>query len=145
MLFRSRRLRARDPLAEDEAGDALAESAPEVDYDTYAEGEALLGWLNVSVMLRSDSEIDGNELLRALADRRPVPTEDEVAAAIQRRVTAANGVAPLVPLGHRRNLHVILEESFFDPTVLSGANYSEDPIDPRYDAVLAVEIGRAHV
>jgi phosphoglycerol transferase MdoB-like AlkP superfamily enzyme len=75
------------------------------------------------------------EALRALADRRPVPTEDEVAAAIQRRVVASNGVAPLVPLGHRRNLHVILEESFWDPTVLSAANYSEDPIDPRFRAL----------
>lgn len=75
------------------------------------------------------------EALRTLADRRPEPTEDEVAAAIRRRVAASNGVAPLVPLGHRRNLHVILEESFWDPTVLSAANYSEDPIDPRFRAL----------
>jgi len=72
------------------------------------------------------------EGLRALADRRPVPTEEEVAAAIQRRVVASSGVQPLVPLGHRRNLHIILEESFWDPTVLSAAGYSGDPIDPRF-------------
>jgi hypothetical protein len=39
------------------------------------------------------------ESLRTLADRRPVPTEDEVAAAIQRRAAASSGVQPLVPLG----------------------------------------------
>ena len=72
------------------------------------------------------------EGLRALADRRPIPTEGEVAAAIQRRVVASGGAQPLVPLGHRRNLHVILEESFWDPTVLSAAGYSGDPIDPRF-------------
>jgi phosphoglycerol transferase MdoB-like AlkP superfamily enzyme len=75
------------------------------------------------------------ELLRTLADRRPMPTEDEVAAAIDRRIAASAGVQPLVPLGHRRNLHIILEESFWDPTVLSSAQYSEDPIDPRFRAL----------
>lgn len=49
--------------------DRLANSAPEVDYDIYADGEALLGWLNASVSLRSLSPLDGNELLRALAAR----------------------------------------------------------------------------
>jgi hypothetical protein len=46
-------------------------------------------------------------------------------------------IAPLVPVGHRRNLHVILEESFWDPTVLSAARYSADPIDPRFRALWA--------
>jgi hypothetical protein len=72
------------------------------------------------------------EGLRALASRPSVPTRDEVAAAIERRVAASQGVAPLVPLGHRRNLHIILEESFWDPTVLAAAHYSADPIDPRF-------------
>jgi G3E family GTPase len=47
--------------------EALADSAPEVDYEIYAEGEALLGWLNASVFLRAATGVDGNELLRALA------------------------------------------------------------------------------
>jgi G3E family GTPase len=49
------------------AGESLAVSAADVDYDTYAEGEALLGWLNASVFLRGPAEVDGNELLRTLA------------------------------------------------------------------------------
>ena len=48
---------------------APASTAPDVDYETYAEGEALLGWLNASVSIRSVAEVDGNELLRALASR----------------------------------------------------------------------------
>jgi phosphoglycerol transferase MdoB-like AlkP superfamily enzyme len=73
------------------------------------------------------------ESLRALAVRRPEPTKEEVAAAIQRRAAASSGVVePLVPFGHRRNLHIILEESFWDPTILDKAGYSADPIDPRF-------------
>jgi G3E family GTPase len=38
-----------------------------VDYETYAEGEALLGWLNATVDVSSANAIDGNALLRQLA------------------------------------------------------------------------------
>lgn len=49
--------------------EAQAESAPEVDYEIYAEGEALLGWLNAAVRIRAETELDGNELLRGVAAR----------------------------------------------------------------------------
>jgi hypothetical protein len=39
----------------------------EIDYDIYAEGEALLGWLNCTVQLASDTPFDGNQTLVALA------------------------------------------------------------------------------
>lgn len=42
-------------------------SSMEVDYDLYAEGEALLGWLNATLQLSSDVEFDGNRLLLDLA------------------------------------------------------------------------------
>ena len=42
-------------------------AAPDVDYDTYAEGEALLGWLNATARVRSAAPFDGNALLRELA------------------------------------------------------------------------------
>ena len=41
-------------LAENPASRAL-----EIDYDIYAEGEALLGWLNCTVQLRAESPFDG--------------------------------------------------------------------------------------
>lgn len=40
----------------------------EINYDTYAEGEALLGWLNCTVRLKSDQLFDGNHTLVALVD-----------------------------------------------------------------------------
>ncbi|MCC6588652.1 MAG: cobalamin biosynthesis protein P47K [Bryobacterales bacterium] len=42
--------------------------APEVDYEVYAEGEALLGWLNAAAKIESDTPFDGNALLRRIAD-----------------------------------------------------------------------------
>ena len=58
-------------------GDAM-----EVDYETYAEGEALLGWLNATVALSSPAEFDGNAYLVSLTDavhRRLVAHDIEVA------------------------------------------------------------------
>jgi hypothetical protein len=42
--------------------------APEVDYEVYAEGEALLGWLNAAAQIEAAEAFDGNALLRRLAD-----------------------------------------------------------------------------
>jgi G3E family GTPase len=44
-----------------------SQQAPDVDYEVYAEGEALLGWLNASVTVTSSQEFDGNGFLNALA------------------------------------------------------------------------------
>ena len=46
--------------------DASAWPAPDLDYDTYAEGEALLGWLNATVRLEAAVPFDGNCLLADL-------------------------------------------------------------------------------
>jgi G3E family GTPase len=48
-------------------GEMNLRHAPEVDYEIYAEGEALLGWLNASVRLESPAPFDGNALLRQIA------------------------------------------------------------------------------
>ena len=42
-------------------------AAPDVDYAAYAEGEALLGWLNATVRVSSGTPFDGNALLCGLA------------------------------------------------------------------------------
>lgn len=39
-----------------------------VDYDTYAEGEALLGWLNATIDLNAVKPLDGNQLLVQLSN-----------------------------------------------------------------------------
>lgn len=38
----------------------------DIDYDTYAEGEALLGWLNARALIRTAAEFDGNALVMTL-------------------------------------------------------------------------------
>ncbi len=50
----------------------------EVDYQVYAEGEALLGWLNATLRLDSAEEIDGNAWTRDIADelRRHLQTAE---------------------------------------------------------------------
>lgn len=50
------------------SGEMDLREAPEVDYEIYAEGEALLGWLNAAANLDAREPFDGNALLRRLAD-----------------------------------------------------------------------------
>jgi G3E family GTPase len=48
-------------------GRQSAHPAMAVDYEIYAEGEALLGWLNATVALRASTAFDGNLALREFA------------------------------------------------------------------------------
>jgi G3E family GTPase len=48
-------------------GEQTARATMEVDYQIYADGEALLGWLNATVELRSESGFDAETILKALA------------------------------------------------------------------------------
>jgi G3E family GTPase len=50
------------------SGPLASRAAMDVDYDTYAEGEALLGWLNATCSVSSAAPFDGNRLLPRLAD-----------------------------------------------------------------------------
>lgn len=51
------------------AGEMDAAKVLDIDYEQYADGEALLGWLNATVRIEADDEVDGNELLLELAGR----------------------------------------------------------------------------
>lgn len=55
---------ARIATTEQPAGEAMA-----VDYEVYADGEALLGWLNCTAALAATTDFDGNVLLQSLARR----------------------------------------------------------------------------
>jgi G3E family GTPase len=48
---------------------AASEPAMHLDYEIYAEGEALLGWLNSTVALAAGSPFDGNDLLASIGTR----------------------------------------------------------------------------
>jgi len=50
------------------ASDQPSLPAMAIDYDTYADGEALLGWLNATVEIAGAASFDANVLLRDLAD-----------------------------------------------------------------------------
>ncbi|WP_374655312.1 LTA synthase family protein [Dongia sp.] len=82
------------------------------------------------------------ELVRGVALASPAPDRETVAAAIQRRLAAAEPtalapttLAPTTLAGHRRNIHVVLEESFWDPAPLTAAGLKESPLDPRFLAL----------
>ena len=51
------------------SGDLGTGPSMEVDYELYAEGEALLGWLNCTITVSGPDSIDGNQLVRQIADR----------------------------------------------------------------------------
>ncbi len=51
-----------------EASEQVERRTMEVDYGVYAEGEALLGWLNATVACRPDVDFDANLFLRAYAE-----------------------------------------------------------------------------
>jgi G3E family GTPase len=53
-------------IESDEQG---ARNAMEVDYEVYADGEALLGWLNATVQVRHAQHFDSETVLKALAGR----------------------------------------------------------------------------
>jgi len=52
-----------------ESGVARTDGAMSVDYETYAEGEALLGWTNAAAAVDADDEFDGNALLLDIGQR----------------------------------------------------------------------------
>jgi Ni2+-binding GTPase involved in maturation of urease and hydrogenase len=68
-------------------GDMDIREAPEVDYEIYAEGEALLGWVNVSARIQSESAFDGNALLRQIADDIQARLATEVAEIAHLKMT----------------------------------------------------------
>ncbi len=55
------------------------QASPEVDYEIYAEGEALLGWLNCTVRLTAAAEFEGHAFLQALAGRLQAGIDGEIA------------------------------------------------------------------
>ncbi|MCM8537872.1 MAG: hypothetical protein NE334_18160 [Lentisphaeraceae bacterium] len=44
-----------------------SEECMPIDYDIYADGEALLGWLNATLAVSANESFDGNEFLKSLA------------------------------------------------------------------------------
>jgi len=64
------------------SGELAHGQSMDVDYDTYAEGEALLGWMNCTATLHAENPFNGNEFVEKLAQalqKRMSATAAEVA------------------------------------------------------------------
>lgn len=80
------------------------------------------------------------ESVRAVAEAKPAPSDAEVRNAVARRqlaegprVNLADRYSPGEPSYRRkRNIHIILEESFWDADLLTQAHFSVSPMDPRF-------------
>lgn len=55
-----------DAWTEAIAGEQVARPAMAVDYDVYADGEALLGWMNLTAAVTGEGVFDGNEFVAKL-------------------------------------------------------------------------------
>ena len=89
----------------------------DVDYDTYAEGEALLGWLNGTIELSAATPFDGNRFVKDLAARLQVRLNAEQAEVAHLKMTLAPdegndlAVLNLVRTDSRAELSYSLEDS----------------------------------
>lgn len=86
---------ARAGLAIDEWIEKITSAAPkltgamDVDYEEYADGEALLGWLNCTLNLRSNQPFDGNALLLRLAGEVQTRLREQNAEVAHLKMTLA--------------------------------------------------------
>jgi G3E family GTPase len=62
-----------------EKAEPSSAAAMQIDYDTYADGEALLGWLNATVEIRSPEAIDSGTVLQVLATEMQRELSGEIA------------------------------------------------------------------
>ena len=67
----------------------LNTAAMPIDYPTYGEGEALLGWLNASLRLSAPDFVDGNAVVRQLAAEIQGAMREQVAEIAHLKMTLA--------------------------------------------------------
>jgi hypothetical protein len=108
--------------------DRLLETTPvgerptmDVDYDLYADGEALLGWVNATARLAGERAVDGNRLLRHLAESvRERLTAAAVEIAHMKVALVAGGGAP-DDSADRATIHLVRTDGPVEmPRELSG-------------------------
>ena len=97
----------------------LSEKATmDVDYELYAEGEALLGWLNATVNVSSGQEFDGNQFLQHLAGeiQRQVQQHNLEIAHLKITLIPSEGLGDIASINLVRNdLMPELSEQLQDP------------------------------
>lgn len=139
------------------AGNMDLREAPDVDYEVYAEGEALLGWLNAAARVSSGDAFDGNALLRQIANEIQARVEAEGGEIAHLKMTLSpdegNDLAVLNLVrgdGRPESMHQ-LQDELGDGELLINLRAEADP-DVLRNAVLtaleglapAIEVNIAH-
>jgi Ni2+-binding GTPase involved in maturation of urease and hydrogenase len=132
-----------DRVASAETG---TQAPPDVDYEIYAEGEALLGWFNSTLLLSADAAFDGNDLLLRLAldIRRRLSAEQFEIAHLKMTLTPDEeagdlGVINLVRTGGQPELSHTLRESLSAGELIINLRAEGSPEILRESARIAVE------
>lgn len=88
--------------------DQEAREAMEVDYEVYADGEALLGWLNATIRLASDDSFDGNVILKGLTGeiQKRLTVEGAEIAHLKMTLSPDEGLGDLAVINLVRNDYV---------------------------------------
>ena len=107
---------ARIASAEQLGGEAMA-----VDYKVYADGEALLGWVNCTVALEAASDFDGNVLLQSLARQIQESLNAEKAEVAHLKMTLSpdEGIGEIAVINVVRN-DIVPELSLELPDAIRG-------------------------
>jgi G3E family GTPase len=121
--------------------------AMEVDYDTYAEGEALLGWLNATVEVEAAGEpFDGNRLLAELARGLQGSLREQGTEVAHLKMTLTPGedggdiaVANLVRSDGQPELSHTLREPLESGQLILNLRAEEEPELLRHLALAAIE------
>ena len=99
-----------------------ARTAMTVDYALYAEGEALLGWLNGTVQLRAPGGFDANAVLQTLAGevQRTLAAEGAEVAHLKMTLSPDRGLGDLAVINLVRNDYVPEMSLALEEAVESG-------------------------
>jgi G3E family GTPase len=83
----------------------LNETAMEVDYELYAEGEALLGWLNATVELESSDAFNGNDWVKSMAKnlQKQLETDGAEVAHLKMTLSPKEGLGDIAVINLVRN------------------------------------------
>ena len=131
--------------------DQIADAAPriagamDVDYATYAEGEALLGWLNCTLRVSGREPFDGNATVLQLANEIQTRLRScgvEVAH-LKMTLSPSEGndlaVANLVRTDHSPELSHVLDESLSAGELIINLRAEADPEMLRREILSAIE------
>lgn len=100
--------------------DPLIRPVMAVDYDRYAEGEALLGWLNATVALSSNVAFDANALLRQFAEEIRRRLDGAEIAHLKTTFSPENGLSDIAAVSLVRSDYVPEAGFVLDDPVISG-------------------------